>query len=47
MLRSRQAANTIPQAIQIVFDSLFGSANYTNSKIKNYALQFVHLIAEK
>jgi hypothetical protein len=47
MLRSRTAANTIPQAIQVVFDSLFGAANYTNAKVKVYAVQFVHLIAEQ
>jgi proteasome component ECM29 len=47
ILRSRQAANTMPQAMQIVFDSLFGAVNSTNSKIKLYAVQFVHLIAEK
>lgn len=47
ILRSRGAANTIPQALQIVFDSLFGTANFTNAKIKTYAIQFVHLVAEQ
>jgi hypothetical protein len=37
----------MPQAMQIVFDSLFGAVHSTNSKIKLYAVQFVHLIAEK
>lgn len=45
MLRSKHAACTMPQAIQLVFDCLFGSALSTNQKIKNYAVQFVHLIA--
>ncbi len=44
LLRSRQAANTLPQSIQIVFDCLFGTIN-TNKKIKHYAVQFVHEIA--
>lgn len=46
ILRSRQASATIPQALQLVFDALFGPAYSTNSKIKLYAIQFVHLIAE-
>jgi proteasome component ECM29 len=45
IIRSRGAASTIPQAIQIVFDSLFGSPSLTNQKIKHYSIQFVHLIA--
>ena len=45
LLRSRQAASTMPQALQLVFDALFGAPNYTNNKIKFYAVQFVHLIA--
>lgn len=44
LLRSRQAANTLPQIIQLVFDCLFGSQG-TNQKIKHYTLQFVHQIA--
>ena len=35
----------MPQAIQLVFDCLFGPATHTNQKIKFYAVQFVHLIA--
>lgn len=45
ILRSRGASCTMPQAIQLVFDCLFGPATHTNQKIKFYAVQFVHLIA--
>ena len=47
MLRSRTASCTMPQAIQLVFDCLFGPNLSTNQKIKNYAVQFVHAIALK
>jgi proteasome component ECM29 len=47
LLRSRCASCTMPQAIQLVFDCLFGSPLSTNQKIKNYAVQFVHAIALK
>jgi proteasome component ECM29 len=47
MLRSRAASCAMPQAIQLVFDCLFGSPLSTNQKIKNYAVQFVHAIALK
>jgi proteasome component ECM29 len=46
LLRSRTAANTLPQALQLVFDCLFGIVA-TNKKIKNYTVQFVHDIAIK
>uniref|UniRef100_A0A8C4UG18 Ecm29 proteasome adaptor and scaffold n=1 Tax=Falco tinnunculus TaxID=100819 RepID=A0A8C4UG18_FALTI len=42
LLRSRQAAETFPANIQVVYDGLFG-AN-TNAKLRNLSLQFVHHI---
>ncbi|XP_004711095.2 proteasome adapter and scaffold protein ECM29 [Echinops telfairi] len=42
LLRSRQAAETFPANIQVVYDGLFG-AN-TNSKLRTLSLQFVHHI---
>ncbi len=45
ILKSRLAADTIPQAIQLVFDCLFGSPNSTNQKIKLFSIQFVHNMA--
>ena len=47
ILRSRTASNTLPQSLQIVFDSLFGLRTMTNQKIKHYAVQFVHLMSLK
>ena len=46
LLRSRTGANTLPQALQLVFDCLFGTIA-TNRKIKNYTVQFVHDMAIK
>ncbi|OXB60778.1 hypothetical protein ASZ78_016829 [Callipepla squamata] len=42
LLRSRQAAETFPANIQVVYDGLFG-AN-TNAKLRSLSLQFVHHI---
>uniref|UniRef100_A0A8C6ZQU5 Ecm29 proteasome adaptor and scaffold n=1 Tax=Nothoprocta perdicaria TaxID=30464 RepID=A0A8C6ZQU5_NOTPE len=42
LLRSRQAAETFPANIQVVYDGLFG-AN-TNTKLRSLSLQFVHHI---
>uniref|UniRef100_A0A8C8RHE2 Ecm29 proteasome adaptor and scaffold n=1 Tax=Pelusios castaneus TaxID=367368 RepID=A0A8C8RHE2_9SAUR len=42
LLRSRQAAETFPANIQVVYDGLFG-AN-TNTKLRTLSLQFVHHI---
>uniref|UniRef100_A0A8D2L4M6 Ecm29 proteasome adaptor and scaffold n=1 Tax=Varanus komodoensis TaxID=61221 RepID=A0A8D2L4M6_VARKO len=42
LLRSRQAAETFPANIQVVYDGLFG-AN-TNAKLRTLSLQFVHHI---
>nr|XP_060618484.1 proteasome adapter and scaffold protein ECM29 isoform X1 [Anolis sagrei ordinatus] len=42
LLRSRQAAETFPANIQVVYDGLFG-AN-TNAKLRTLCLQFVHHI---
>ncbi|XP_078427300.1 proteasome adapter and scaffold protein ECM29 [Cetorhinus maximus] len=42
LLRSRQAAETFPASIQVVYDGLFG-AN-TNAKLRGLTLQFVHHI---
>ncbi|XP_064355758.1 proteasome adapter and scaffold protein ECM29-like isoform X3 [Dromaius novaehollandiae] len=42
LLRSRQAAETFPANIQVVYDGLFG-AN-TNAKLRILSLQFVHHI---
>ncbi|XP_078741520.1 proteasome adapter and scaffold protein ECM29-like, partial [Lampetra fluviatilis] len=42
LLRSRQAAETFPACIQVVFDGLFGAS--TNAKLKGLTLQFVHHI---
>ncbi|XP_064414526.1 proteasome adapter and scaffold protein ECM29 [Latimeria chalumnae] len=42
LLRSRQAAETFPANIQVVYDGLFG-AN-TNAKLKMLSMQFVHHI---
>ncbi|XP_014680930.1 PREDICTED: proteasome-associated protein ECM29 homolog [Priapulus caudatus] len=40
LLKSREAANQLPYAIQVIFDCLYG-AN-TNAKLKNMAVQFVY-----
>ncbi|XP_008582127.1 PREDICTED: proteasome-associated protein ECM29 homolog [Galeopterus variegatus] len=42
LLRSRQAAETFPANIQVVYDGLFGTN--TNSKLRTLSLQFVHHI---
>ncbi|XP_056662568.1 proteasome adapter and scaffold protein ECM29 isoform X2 [Monodelphis domestica] len=42
LLRSKQAAETFPANIQVVYDGLFG-AN-TNAKLRTLSLQFVHHI---
>ncbi|XP_038626132.1 proteasome adapter and scaffold protein ECM29 isoform X2 [Tachyglossus aculeatus] len=40
LLRSRQAAETFPANIQVVYDGLFGVN--TNAKLRTLSLQFVH-----
>ncbi|XP_028909525.1 proteasome adapter and scaffold protein ECM29 isoform X1 [Ornithorhynchus anatinus] len=42
LLRSRQAAETFPANIQVVYDGLFGVN--TNAKLRTLSLQFVHHI---
>ncbi|NXY81962.1 ECM29 protein, partial [Alcedo cyanopectus] len=42
LLRSRQAAETFPFNIQVVYDGLFGPN--TNTKLRSLSLQFVHHI---
>lgn len=42
LLRSRQAAETFPANIQVVYDGLFGGN--TNAKLRTLSLQFVHHI---
>ncbi|XP_072904697.1 proteasome adapter and scaffold protein ECM29 [Hemitrygon akajei] len=42
LMRSRQAAETFPASIQVVYDGLFG-AN-TNAKLRGLSIQFVHHI---
>ncbi|XP_069486911.1 proteasome adapter and scaffold protein ECM29 isoform X2 [Ambystoma mexicanum] len=42
LLRSRQAAETFPANIQVVYDGLFGGSS--NAKLRTLTLQFVHHI---
>ncbi|XP_046357928.2 proteasome adapter and scaffold protein ECM29-like isoform X1 [Haliotis rufescens] len=42
-LKSREAANTFPSCIQVVFDCLFGTN--PNQKLRNMAVQLVHHIS--
>ncbi|CAF0730187.1 unnamed protein product [Didymodactylos carnosus] len=44
LLRSRAASSLFPHAIQIVYESLFGTS--TNARIKYYALQFLQNILQ-